>query len=70
MLAQATLEINFEREKKMENKIGDIIGEAPPSAKIGTVYNKEINGKFVMCRVEQRSAVKVLVISAIYRENS
>ncbi len=68
MLAQATLEINFEREKKMENKIGDIIGEAPPSAKIGAVYNKEINGKFVMCRVEQRSAVKVLVISAIYRE--
>jgi hypothetical protein len=52
----------------MENKIGDIIGEAPPSAKLGTVYNKEINGKFVMCRVEQRNTVKVLVISAIYRE--
>lgn len=48
----------------MNFKIGDIIGPAPRSAVVGHVYNKLINGQFIMCRAERRNKATVLVVSA------
>lgn len=48
----------------MNFKIGDVIGPAPRSAVVGYVYNKLINGQFIMCRAERRNKATVLVVSA------
>ena len=48
----------------MNFKIGDIIGPAPRTAVVGYVYNKFINGQFIMCRAERRNRATVLVVSA------